>query len=152
MPARECPMCGETMRLGDRETTDRIAGTSHVQTRAFREWTCPECDYFEDADENTPEDVAATAGSDSAGAERQQQILADGVVQFIQVERRLALVAQHLEHGWTSFFGNLDAGILRPDDVHLQRLYEKILVIPATGTSQRHARLLFRRQSWLPKG
>lgn len=49
-------MCGETMRLGDRETTDRIPGTSQTRTHMFREWTCPECDYFEEADENTPEE------------------------------------------------------------------------------------------------
>jgi transposase len=37
MAARECPMCGEMMRL---------------QVAKVREWVCPECDYFEEADES----------------------------------------------------------------------------------------------------
>jgi hypothetical protein len=34
--------------------------------------------------------------------------------------------------------------------VHLERFHEKILVVPATGAGQRHARLLFCRQQPLP--
>jgi C4-type Zn-finger protein len=45
---KDCPMCGETMRLREREVIDRIPGTSHTQTSTFREWVCPECDYFEE--------------------------------------------------------------------------------------------------------
>ena len=47
---KECPMCGETMRLLEREIIDRIPGTSQTKSTKFREWVCPECDYFEDAD------------------------------------------------------------------------------------------------------
>jgi hypothetical protein len=35
--------------------------------------------------------------------------------------------------------------------MHLERLHEKVLVVPTAGTGQRHACLLFRRQSFLPK-
>lgn len=49
-------MCGESMRLGKRETTDRIPGTTEMRVHAFLEWTCPECDYFEEADEGTSEE------------------------------------------------------------------------------------------------
>jgi transposase len=41
---RECPLCGETMRLSERDVEERN-GTRHV-----REWICPECDYFEEAE------------------------------------------------------------------------------------------------------
>ena len=42
-------MCGETMRLSEREVEEHIAG--HPSTvRHVREWICPECDYFEEAD------------------------------------------------------------------------------------------------------
>ena len=42
---RECPMCGESMRLSIREVQD-VNGT----IRQIREWICPECDYFEEAE------------------------------------------------------------------------------------------------------
>ena len=43
-------MCGETMRLTVRETADRIPGVSQMRVRPSREWICPECDYFEEAE------------------------------------------------------------------------------------------------------
>jgi acetone carboxylase gamma subunit len=45
---KECPLCGESMRLHAREVRDR-PGTD-VAVRLLREWICPECDYFEEAD------------------------------------------------------------------------------------------------------
>ena len=47
---RECPMCGEFMRLVVREVVTRVPGTAQVVTRPVSEWVCPECDYFEDDD------------------------------------------------------------------------------------------------------
>jgi C4-type Zn-finger protein len=47
---KECPMCGETMRLSVRELRDRIPGTGEAPARVTREWICPECDYFEEAE------------------------------------------------------------------------------------------------------
>ena len=41
-------MCGETMRLSVREVPGDVQGQSVV--RVVREWICPECDYFEEAD------------------------------------------------------------------------------------------------------
>jgi YgiT-type zinc finger domain-containing protein len=46
----ECPWCGETMRLKEREMTDRIPGTSQTRTKKTAEWVCPSCDHFEEAD------------------------------------------------------------------------------------------------------
>ena len=51
MPERECPKCGETMRLREREVIDRVPGTSQTKTTKYREWVCPECDYFEDTED-----------------------------------------------------------------------------------------------------
>jgi len=53
--SRECPLCGETMRIKTREMIDRIPGQSQVVRREVREWTCPECDFYEDVeDERAP--------------------------------------------------------------------------------------------------
>ena len=53
---KECPLCGETMRVKQRELIDRIPGQAQVVKREVREWTCPECDFYEDAgDELAPD-------------------------------------------------------------------------------------------------
>ena len=49
MEAKDCPLCGERMRLQTREQTDRIPGTSETRTKRISEWVCSECDYFEEA-------------------------------------------------------------------------------------------------------
>jgi C4-type Zn-finger protein len=48
MEGKECPMCGEFMRLHAVEVIVRIPGTSQEVKRLDREWRCPECDYFEE--------------------------------------------------------------------------------------------------------
>jgi C4-type Zn-finger protein len=48
MAGKECPMCGEFMRLVLRESISRVPGTSQEIKTALREWVCPECDYFEE--------------------------------------------------------------------------------------------------------
>ena len=45
-------MCGESMRIETREQVDRLPGSHTVRTRVLREWVCPECDYFEEADDD----------------------------------------------------------------------------------------------------
>jgi acetone carboxylase gamma subunit len=47
---KECPLCGETMRLSVREIEERIPGQRPASARQVREWICPECDYFEEAE------------------------------------------------------------------------------------------------------
>jgi acetone carboxylase gamma subunit len=47
---KECPLCGESMRLDVREIRDHLAGQSGLPPRVVREWICPECDYFEEAE------------------------------------------------------------------------------------------------------
>jgi len=48
---KECPMCGELMRLLVRERSETIPGTSQAVKRQVKEWVCPECDYFEEVDD-----------------------------------------------------------------------------------------------------
>ena len=43
-------MCGETMRLSERERQERAPAGIKTVTRRVREWVCPECDYFEEAE------------------------------------------------------------------------------------------------------
>ena len=47
---KECPLCGETMRSVVRERSDRMPATGQTVVRQVREWVCPECDYWEEAD------------------------------------------------------------------------------------------------------
>jgi acetone carboxylase gamma subunit len=47
---KECPLCGENMRLDVREVSDLIPGQGLSAARVVREWICPECDYFEEAE------------------------------------------------------------------------------------------------------
>jgi YgiT-type zinc finger domain-containing protein len=50
MATKECPICGEDMKLQTREQIDRIPGSHLTRTRRVTEWVCPECDHFEEAD------------------------------------------------------------------------------------------------------
>lgn len=50
-PSRECPLCGETMRLVERTVVDRVPGQAQEKTTNYFEWVCPECDYFEEVEE-----------------------------------------------------------------------------------------------------
>ena len=43
-------MCGSTMRLNVREITDTVPGAGQRVVRVAREWICPDCDYFEEAE------------------------------------------------------------------------------------------------------
>ena len=51
MAGKECPMCGEMMRLRESETHNRVPGTPGTKTLRSREWVCPECDYFEEVED-----------------------------------------------------------------------------------------------------
>lgn len=48
---RECPLCGEPMQLRESQATVQIPGNPSASTQHVREWVCPECDYFEEAEE-----------------------------------------------------------------------------------------------------
>lgn len=40
------------MQLKTRVQTDRVPGTRETRSKNISEWICPECDYFEDAEES----------------------------------------------------------------------------------------------------
>lgn len=48
---KECPLCGTTMKLIEKENVVRVPGNPSAISRTVREWICPDCDYFEEADE-----------------------------------------------------------------------------------------------------
>jgi acetone carboxylase gamma subunit len=43
---KECPLCGEQMKLHVRQVQERAGSAA----RTVREWICPECDYFEEVE------------------------------------------------------------------------------------------------------
>jgi C4-type Zn-finger protein len=47
---KECPLCGDTMRLSVREIKEPVPGVGQTVVRVAREWICAECDYFEDVE------------------------------------------------------------------------------------------------------
>jgi hypothetical protein len=48
---KECPLSGEMMRVHPTLQITRIPGTTQQITREGKEWRCPECDYFEEVDD-----------------------------------------------------------------------------------------------------
>jgi len=46
--SKECPMCGEFMRLVTRQASEHVPGQPKPAIFVVREWVCPECDYFEE--------------------------------------------------------------------------------------------------------
>ena len=59
MAPKECPMCGEFMRLVTRQTVSRLPGTTQEVKTPVREWICPECDFFEEAEAGAVDEAAA---------------------------------------------------------------------------------------------
>ena len=51
MAGKECPLCGGTMQFKRTQTVVRVPGNPAPTTRSSAEWVCPDCDYFEEADE-----------------------------------------------------------------------------------------------------
>jgi ribosomal protein S27AE len=49
--AKECPMCGEFMRLVTRQHSAHVPGLPAPVTHVVKEWVCPECDYFEEVED-----------------------------------------------------------------------------------------------------
>ena len=48
---KECPLFGENMRRKDMEFVDYIPGTSEPKRRRVSEWVCPECENFEEIED-----------------------------------------------------------------------------------------------------
>ena len=73
-----------------------------------------------------------------AGAERQQHFLPDRVVEVLELERGLALVAEHLDDGRSAFIVHFHTRVVQANDVHLKSLHEEVMVVATTRTGQRH--------------
>ena len=43
------------MRVREVKSTVQIPGNPSATTRVAREWVCPDCDYFEEVEEETDE-------------------------------------------------------------------------------------------------
>lgn len=43
------------MRLVTRSVSDHVPGAGQTTARNVQEWTCPECDYFEEAENDDKE-------------------------------------------------------------------------------------------------
>lgn len=86
-----------------------------------------------------------------ARAERLVQFAARVLVEVVQVERAVTLVAQDLDKGWPALFlRRLQLTVGNAQELHLQRLGEKILGIPAIRTRERQNRLHLGRSTVLP--
>jgi transposase len=48
---KECPLCGESMHRTERVVPVQVPGNPRPSPTTVREWVCPECDYFEEVDE-----------------------------------------------------------------------------------------------------
>ena len=49
---RDCPQCGEKMRRKDMEVVEYVPGTTEPKRRRSSEWVCPECDHFEEVEDD----------------------------------------------------------------------------------------------------
>jgi len=75
----------------------------------------------------------------SARADGQQDFFTQGVLELREIEGGFTLVAQHFEYGGTAFLAHFDAATFDIHNVHLQRLDQKVPVVAAVRTGQRHA-------------
>ena len=48
---KECPLCGASMRLKLTDVDVYVPGNPAPSKRTQKEWVCPDCDYYEEADE-----------------------------------------------------------------------------------------------------
>jgi ssDNA-binding Zn-finger/Zn-ribbon topoisomerase 1 len=48
---QECPLCGGTMQLRRSQAPVHVPGNPKPTLQITSEWMCPDCDYFEEAEE-----------------------------------------------------------------------------------------------------
>ena len=53
MPKKDCPLCGAPMILKRSDVVVHVPGNPRPTTMPGAEWICPECDYFEETDEES---------------------------------------------------------------------------------------------------
>jgi hypothetical protein len=80
-----------------------------------------------------------------SGAERQPQFPPGVLVERLKVDCAVALVAEQLDQGRTPLFlGRLHLSVRHTEKLHLQRLDEEILGIPAIRARERQKKSPFR--------
>ena len=50
---RECPLCGSAMQVRRTQHVLQVPGNPTPTTSITAEWVCPDCDYFEEVEEQT---------------------------------------------------------------------------------------------------
>ena len=50
---KRCPLCGGPMRMKQSTAVTRVPGNPGASTRTTSEWVCSDCDYFEEAEEES---------------------------------------------------------------------------------------------------
>lgn len=89
-------------------------------------------------------------GPTLAGADGRHYVSSGVVVQAIEVDRAIAFIAQQLDEGGASLLlRRLQVPVVNPQQVHLQRLDQKILCVSAIPTRQWQTTL---RSSPKPEG
>jgi len=69
---------------------------------------------------------------------RQHSEHVPGLLDLVKHQRRVAFVAETLDHSWPAFLGHVDAIAVHLNHVHLKRLHQKRSGIAAVWTGQRH--------------
>jgi|TARA_B100000315_G_scaffold251292_1_gene285810 hypothetical protein len=139
-------MCGENLRIVERERVDQIPGVgrspgsvcasgSVASATISRKWTRRWRGEHRRV-KRPPNDARLSR------ADGQEHLAAERLFEIGQIQLFFALVTEHFEHRRPAFFRNLDSRILQMHDVHPERLDQKILLVPAAGTTQRHSPLL----------
>src|SRR4051812_26792490 len=74
----------------------------------------------------------------SARADRQQDFLAERILELLELQRGLTFITQYFEDRGPAFLGHFHAAALDIHDMHLQRFDQKVPVVAAIRTGQRH--------------
>jgi transposase len=48
---KDCPLCGSVMHLKETQSQVHVPGNPQTSSKRVREWICPDCDYFEETDD-----------------------------------------------------------------------------------------------------
>jgi hypothetical protein len=62
MTPKECPLCTSNMRRVTRTITSITPGSQRAKARTYDEWECPDCDYFEEIEEEKGGTEAPASG------------------------------------------------------------------------------------------
>ena len=76
-------------------------------------------------------------------ADCEQDFLPEGILELLELQRRLTFITEHFEHSRAALFGHFDTPVFEVHDVHLQRLDLKVPVVAAIWTSQRQNQFPF---------